>query len=690
MNKLLVTILLSCCLLSSCSQVTPKNVTMAIVAVPATQSFDVLTNGTLIGHMKVATNQSNISIDFDYKDNGRGPTLTEQILLDSNGFPVNWKIKGNSTFGNAIDESFEFSNDIATWTDATGSDQANLAKPKLYINQYGSPYSLFIFANVLLKAEEHRRRVLPAGELSIKVMEHISITKFDNANEILPLTSYAISGADLNPSYFILDENHHLFAYIHPSFAVVRDGYEAHDEKLRAMAAKYSAERYEKIQSEVAHQYNGPVRIRNVRIFDPVTLSLTEAVSVVVNGDKISAIESLKVATLPSETEIDGAGGTLVAGLYDMHGHMGAEDALLNIAAGVTSVRDMGNYLEVLGELIGKIESGILAGPRITRYGFIEGKSKFSSNSGTMVESETEAIAAVQRYSNLGFPAIKLYNSMNGDWAPAIAKEAHRLNMKVTGHVPAFSNANSMIAAGYDELTHINQVMLGWVLKPDEDTRTLLRFTAMKRFPDLNLHGEQVQFTISQMVEHGVAIDPTLAIHERGMTTRNGTTALGVTDYIAHMPAAVQRNAKVAWMKVSSSKEDKDYQLAYQKILETVKMMKDRGIQLLPGTDLGGGFELHRELELYQELGMSSAEVIKLGSTDMARYLGHDNLGSIEKNKLADFFLVPGDPTQDFKAIKAISMVSKGGVFYYPSEIYPKFGIKPFTAMPKITVAGIH
>jgi len=69
----------------------------------------------------------------------------------------------------------------------------------------------------------------------------------------------------------------------------------------------------------------------------------------------------------------------------------------------------------------------------------------------------------------------------------------------------------------------------------------------------------------------------------------------------------------------------------------------------------------------------------------MADYVGQgDELGSIAPGKLADFFLIPGDPTENFKAIKTISMVVKDGTVYFPSDIYPAFGIKPFTDAPQI------
>ena len=115
-------------------------------------------------------------------------------------------------------------------------------------------------------------------------------------------------------------------------------------------------------------------------------------------------------------------------------------------------------------------------------------------------------------------------------------------------------------------------------------------------------------------------------------------------------------------------------------------MLHDRGVFIVFGTDTGGSFTYHRELELYQRAGFTPAEILKRATFDSARYVGQDQrMGSIEKGKLADFFLIPGDPTKDLKAIKTIRMVVKDGTFYYPSEVYPKFGIQPFAAPPKVT-----
>ncbi len=650
-------------------------------SVPSEESFSVIFGSVKVGHLNVTREGSSISVDYDYKNNGRGPTIKETIKLDSEGFPVQWDIAGNTTFGNSVDEHFSLQGQDASWTDATGDGSATISQPSLYITQFGSPYSLGIVAEALLNAPDQTLPALPAGELKLTEMEAINIPS--DAGEA-KLKTYALTGADLNPTYFVLDEDKRFFAFMTPEFIIIREGFEEEEEAIRQLAEKYSTERYEKIQEQFANNYEGNIRINNVRLFDPNTLALTELASVQVHGDRITRIDGPNMVSDDDQTVIDGAGGTLIPGLYDMHGHMADDDALLNVLAGVTSVRDMGNDNEVLDKLIQKIESGVLAGPRITRMGFIEGKSQFNNNNGLVVESEEEAIEAVVSYSDKGFYGIKLYNSMNGDWAPAIVEKAHSLNMPVTGHVPAFSNANAMIRAGFDELTHINQVILGWVLEPDEDTRTLLRLTALQRLPDLDLNSVPVNETLDMMVENKVAMDPTLTIHEVLLLSRNGETWQGTHDYIENMPSNEQRSYKVALANIANEKEDEAYRLAYDQILTTLNMMKDRGILILPGTDMGGWFTLHRELELYQQLGYTPAELLKLGSYDMAEYLGHEDRGSIEQGMLADFFLVPGDPTKDLKAIKTVSMVSRGGVFYYPDEIYPAFGITPFGEKPVV------
>ena len=78
-------------------------------------------------------------------------------------------------------------------------------------------------------------------------------------------------------------------------------------------------------------------------------------------------------------------------------------------------------------------------------------------------------------------------------------------------------------------------------------------------------------------------------------------------------------------------------------------------------------------------------EILARATLEEAEYMGlGDELGSIEPGKKADFILVPGNPVEDLKAIKTIRLVSKGDTVYFPSEIYPWFGIRPFTDVPEV------
>ncbi len=655
---------------------------MPALAQDSSENFTVIIGGTNVGHLDVVRSGDTVKIDYDYKNNGRGPTMKEELKLDAKGMPVAWKITGNSTFGNAINESFTMQRGTARWTDSTGSGTAKPKGQAIYVAQEGSPWSAGLYARALLADDDRSIPALPGGALSLAELEKVQVTGSGGA---MTVTAYALSGNDLDPGYFLLDDKGALFAAISPRAVFVRKGFEGEDINLRDLAVKYSTERFVKMQAKAANSYKAPVRITNVRVFDPVAMKLTEPKSVLVSGRHISAVLPASSPATPGEVTIDGEGGTLVPGLYEMHGHIGQEDAMLNVLAGITSVRDMGNEIDVLDGLIERIDSGVLAGPRIIKSGFIEGKSPFSSNNGILVNSQQEAIDAARFYAARDYQAIKIYNSMNPEWIPALVKEAKALGLHVMGHVPAFTNADAMIAAGYDEMTHINQVMLGWVLEPGEDTRTLLRLTALKRLPALDLNSGRVNATIRAMVDRKVTIDPTFAIHESLLLSRNGMINPGMVDYVDHMPVGVQRSAKQAWAKIADAADDKAYRGAFDQVAATIRKMHESGIFLIPGTDMGGSFTYHRELELYQKAGMTPAQILRRATYDMAQYLKQDqSLGSIEKGKYADFFLIQGDPTRDLKAIKAIRLVAKDGVFYYPSEVYPEFGIKPFATKPKV------
>jgi imidazolonepropionase-like amidohydrolase len=654
------------------------------LALAETFSYSFIFGDKKVGHLTAETKGDQTTIDFDVKNNGRGPTIAESISLDAAGLPSEWNVKGSTTFGSKIAEHFSRKGSRAEWLDSTGKGQST--KPGIYLAQSSSPWANGVYARALLKTAGLQLPALPGGVLRLEKGETVNV---QGSGGPLTVTRYDLIGINLDPEIILLDSANNLFADVDASSILVREGFEGEEKRLREMAAAWSSQRFVKIEHDVAHHYAEPIRIRNVRLFDPKSSSLTPPMSVLVHGQVIAAVEPTDSPPTPGETTIDGAGGTLIAGMYEMHAHLGQSDALLEVAAGITTVRDMGNDNAVLAELIQQIDNGTIGGPHVIRSGFIEGKSPFSANNGILVDSQEKAIDAVRWYGARNFWQIKIYNSMTPAWVPAMTKEAHLLGMRVAGHIPAFSNADAMIEAGYDEITHINQFALGWVIQPTEDTRTLFRLTALKRLPALDLQSAKVQHTINMMVERKISIDPTLGIHEQLTQRRDGKIPPGAVDYFDHMPVGWRRENMKALADTSAPGDDQAYRQAFDKLVDVVRMLHDRGVFIVFGTDTGGSFTYHRELELYQLAGMTPAEILKRATFDSARYVSQDQrMGSIEKGKLADFFLIPGDPIKNLKAIKSISMVVKDGTVYYPSEVYPKFGIQPFAPPPKIVEAA--
>jgi hypothetical protein len=157
-------------------------------------------------------------------------------------------------------------------------------------------------------------------------------------------------------------------------------------------------------------------------------------------------------------------------------------------------------------------------------------------------------LEGVRWYADHGYWQVKLYNSINPEWVAPLAAEAHRLGMRVAGHVPAFMSAERAIQDGYDEITHLNQLLLSLMIDPaKEDTRTPFRFTALgERMGSLDLHGAPFQNLVKLMQAHHTALDPTAAILSEMLLARAGQVTPVDAPWIEHLPGPLQRRRKAA------------------------------------------------------------------------------------------------------------------------------------------------
>ena len=652
----------------------------------AREDFIIIQNSKIIGHVTVVKDQQGtINIDYFVDTNGRGPKIKEALVLNSEGYPIDWKIEGFSSFGAPVLETYSWKNGQGNWFSQADDGTSHLPSTPLYIANNSSPWSFGLYARALLKSDDRTLSALPPQSL-LKLRE---IKKTTAGNGEIQITLYAIIGTEdtnLIPAIVALDDNHKLFAHSDGHTILIRKGYETEQKKLNALFRLLEIERLQNLQRTLSHHYRYPLRINNVRIFDSLTGTLGKLKTVVISDGKIAAIQPHLISDgTERQVVIDGEGGTLIPGFFDMHSHTTFQSGLLYLAAGVTSTRDLGNQNTLLNEIKQEIDSGKLAGPRIKRAGLIEGRSQYSTNNGFIVDSLDKALEAVRWYANQGYFEIKTYNSMNPDWIIPIVEEANRLGLGVSGHVPAFASANDLIEAGYKSIAHINQLMLGWLLAPGEDTRTPLRITALKRAANLDLSREDVVKTLDMMAARNVALDPTAMIHERLLVTRPGIIQPGDIAYLSHMPIPYQRYRKLPFVPLVEEGDSRDYHLAFGKIMDLLKLLHQKGIKLLLGTDDGSGLSLHRELELYVEAGIPESAVLSMATLGAAIYMKEsDKLGVIEVGKLADFSMISGNPIDNISNIRQIRMVSKGGVIYFPEEIYQALNIKPFANKPRV------
>jgi hypothetical protein len=259
-----------------------------------------------------------------------------------------------------------------------------------------------------------------------------------------------------------------------------------------------------------------------------------------------------------------------------------------------------------------------------------------------------------------------------------LAAHAKARGLTVAGHVPAFMKAEQAVRAGYDELTHINQVMLNFIGQPGDDTRTLLRFTRVGDDASrIDTAGPEVRAFVALLRERGIVVDPTAGAFEGMLTQQQGQPSPGLQAVAEYLPVLWRRQMRVAEMDLEGQKLA-TYRASYNRLLDLIRVMHQAGVPLVAGTDSIAGLGLHRELELYVQAGIPAPEVLRIATWNGARVVGASaTAGSIERGKAADLILVDGDPSRRISDIRRTVLVLKGGVAYSPAELYEVMGFKP-------------
>jgi cytosine/adenosine deaminase-related metal-dependent hydrolase len=375
---------------------------------------------------------------------------------------------------------------------------------------------------------------------------------------------------------------------------------------------------------------------------------------------------------------IDGTGKTLVPGLWDNHQHYGDDSTgPLLLATGITSVRDPGNQIEELLARKKRIESGQLLGPRILPSMLIDGSGPYTAQVAVVVKNLDEALAAVRRAKDSGYFGIKLYGTIDPAWVKPMADLAHQLGLRVHGHIPQGMRPLDAVRAGYDEVTHINFVMMQAM--PDDVVATsngMNRFIGTGKYAaDVDVHSPAMSSFLDELASRHIAVDPTVVTFESLYVPDRGSMPPAEVPYADTLPPQLSRAFLSGGMAPPPDLSRERMRASFAKLDALIPELYKRHIPVLAGTD-GFGFDLIRELELYVNAGMTPEDALATATIIPAQtfHLGAQT-GSLAKGKLAELALVDGDPSKNIGELRQVELVMRDGKLMKASELRAAIGI---------------
>jgi hypothetical protein len=610
-------------------------------------------------------------VEYSYNDRGRGPEIHGHYRFDSRGFPSSVELTGHDYYKAPVDERLAVTDAEARWNSHTEHGAATASG--YYVSINGPSVESGWMIRALLNARGQTIPLLPSGEAHLEKGAEVVLRNQDRS---LKVTQYLILGLGFAPVSVWVDPERHFFAAPSPWFTVIRTGWESAVDRLIEFEDKGEDAHYQALAQRLGRHPKSIV-IDHVRVFDAEKAAVLGNQTVRIADGRIVSVAAAGDSSPAADETIDGRGKTLLPGLWDMHAHISPTDGLLNIASGVTSVRDMANDIDLIARLRRQYDSGAAIGPRIFPCGFIDGRGPFQGPTKVFADTEEEARRAIERYASLGYRQIKVYSSLKPELFPAIVAMSHAKGMRVSGHVPNGLVAEEFVRQGADEIQHMNFVFLNFMPEKIQDTRTPARFTVVaENAASLDLDSPRVAAFIAMLKEKQIVLDPTLGAFEGMLTDRPGTASAGLAPVLSRLPAQVQRSAFQGGLP--AGEKDQVYRDSFRAMQRMLKRLYDEGVPLVAGTDGLEGLMLHRELELWVDGGIPAARVLQAATLGAARVVQADgDSGSITTGKRADLLLVDGNPAADIADIRRTRIVIKGGTVYNSADLYGALGIRP-------------
>ena len=605
--------------------------------------------------------------------------VDETIKLGPNGQPEKIVGRGVTPNGDAA-ESFGLVGGKATWKTPIDSGSATYDGKSQYSAVGGTWADVKYWAESLYKAPNKTLTLLPSGTERMEKLVDIPVGSGATAKTV---TAWMIKGVSLEPGLVLMNQDGTFFGTA-GGLALLPKAYAADRLKLQnaqndAMAALNPAirERFGKVSPV-------PVAFTHVKMFDSVKAVFLDDQTVIADKGKIVAAGPAATIKVPAGARvIDGTGKTLSPGIWDAHMHTQSDlQGIMLLSLGETSARNPGADVEPTVERNKRIAAGQLLYPTVYSSVLIDGKGPLAAQGGVAVSSAEEAIKAVRMAKEKGFTGVKFYTSMKPEWLWPAIKEAKKLGLHVHGHIPATLRPTDVIAGGYDEITHINFVMMQAM--PDsvvDIDNGIERFNGPGKYAkDVDLTKEPMASLIKEMAVKKITVDPTLSTFENLYVPENGELQPAYAAFVGTMPSVTERYFRFGGFQPPAPVTRADWRASFTKMVELTKRLHDAGVPIVAGTD-GGGLEIIRELELYVMAGFTPAQALQSATIVPARLVGAgDKTGSITVGKEADLVLVDGDPSKDIGAMRRTLWVMSDGALMNADDLREVAG---FSGRPK-------
>lgn len=494
--------------------------------------------------------------------------------------------------------------------------------------------------------------------------------------EAVTLERYVVEGINWGLRTVWLNEANDLVALVYANTQfreAIRSGYE---QALPHFIAGHVEEQIRTLDEYTAALRPDPVEVTAL-VGGDVVDGLSDVTwrdrTVLVDAGRIREIGPRSDVRIPEGAAvIDVTGKTLIPGLWDMHAHANqVQWAPTYLAGGVTTVRDLGNELEFATAFRDAIDEGRAMGPEVLLAGMTDGAG-ITGNGVIRARTVEEAREVVARYHDEGYRQIKIYTAIEPEILRTLTDEAHRLGMSVTGHVPrAVGNTVDAVELGMDQLNHRGLFLS--VLFPEESVADLGDLYLFDR----EISARQVERAASFLVQHDVALDPTISLD----ILRNlpiGTSLETVEPDVGRIAYELWEGKRfltgVDSARARSMKQD------VRVAMEVVGAFHRAGVPVVAGTDNGVPlFNLYLEVESYHDLaGFSPLDALRSVTLVPARVMRMDDrTGSLEVGKEADIAILDRNPLEDIRNLRSVSAVMTDGVYYESERLWSAVDFLP-------------